>query len=72
MQFLNFVNIHDLLCSTEDDLEKGWKKRVLAHRIELLIGSCLILVIILALSIGLGGKELSFVLSGLFPTIEPL
>ncbi|KAM4558359.1 transmembrane protease serine 3 isoform 2-T2 [Odontesthes bonariensis] len=38
----------------EDDLEKGWKKRVLAHRIELLIASGLILVITLVLSIGLG------------------
>ncbi|XP_047456187.1 transmembrane protease serine 3 [Mugil cephalus] len=38
----------------EDDLEKGWKTRVLAHRFELLIASCLIVVITLALSIGLG------------------
>lgn len=30
----------------------------MAHRVELLIASCLIVVLVLALGIGLGGKEL--------------
>ncbi|XP_049451115.1 transmembrane protease serine 3 [Epinephelus fuscoguttatus] len=38
----------------EDDLEKSWKDRLLAHRSELLIASCLIMVVTLALGIGLG------------------
>ncbi|XP_028248739.1 transmembrane protease serine 3 isoform X2 [Parambassis ranga] len=38
----------------EDDLEKGWRHRVLAHRLELLLALCLILVTTLSLSIGLG------------------
>ncbi|KAI3356610.1 hypothetical protein L3Q82_017812, partial [Scortum barcoo] len=40
--------------SIENDLEKSWKNRLLAHRLELLIASCLILVVTLALGIGLG------------------
>ncbi|KAM9709820.1 transmembrane protease serine 3 [Menidia menidia] len=39
---------------SEEDLDKGWKSRVLAHRLELLMASCLVLVVTLALSIGLG------------------
>ncbi|XP_029315167.1 transmembrane protease serine 3 [Cottoperca gobio] len=38
----------------EDDLGKSWKNRLLAHRFELLIASCLIVVVTLALGIGLG------------------
>lgn len=49
--------------STEDDLDKSWKTRLSAHRFELLIASCLIVVVILALGIGLGGKELGAVSS---------
>ncbi|XP_049904178.1 uncharacterized protein LOC126392676 [Epinephelus moara] len=41
----------------EDDLEKSWKDRLLAHRSELLIASCLIVVVTLALGIGLGGPS---------------
>lgn len=47
--------------STEDDLQKSWKDKLLARRVELLMASCLILVVTLALSIGLGGEELSVV-----------
>lgn len=47
--------------SAEEDMEKSWKSRLLAHPVELLITSCLILVVTLALSIGLGGEELSVV-----------
>ncbi|KAE8299036.1 Transmembrane protease serine 3 [Larimichthys crocea] len=38
----------------DEDLEKSWKSRLLAHRLEILIASCVILVVILALGIGLG------------------
>ncbi|XP_047193170.1 transmembrane protease serine 3 isoform X1 [Scophthalmus maximus] len=38
----------------EDDLQKSWKDKLLARRVELLMASCLILVVTLALSIGLG------------------
>ncbi|GLD51568.1 transmembrane protease serine 3, partial [Lates japonicus] len=38
----------------DDDLEKSWKSRLWAHRLELLIASCLIVVVILTLGIGLG------------------
>ncbi|XP_045898719.1 transmembrane protease serine 3 [Micropterus dolomieu] len=38
----------------EDEWEKSWKNRLLAHRFELLIASCLITVFTLALGIGLG------------------
>ncbi|XP_031725830.1 transmembrane protease serine 3 [Anarrhichthys ocellatus] len=38
----------------EDDLEKSWRSRLLAHRLELLMASCLIVVFTLALGIGLG------------------
>lgn len=44
--------------SAEDDLGKSWKNRLLAHRLELLIASCLAVVVTLALGVGLGGKEL--------------
>ncbi|XP_008277682.1 transmembrane protease serine 3 [Stegastes partitus] len=44
----------DPLRLREDDLAEGWKNRVLAHRFELLITSCIIVVLTLALSIGLG------------------
>lgn len=47
--------------SAEDDIEKSWKSRLLAHPVELLITLCLILVVTLALCIGLGGEELSVV-----------
>ncbi|TKS66785.1 hypothetical protein D9C73_001892 [Collichthys lucidus] len=40
----------------DEDLEKSWKSRLLAHRLEILIASCVILVVILALGIGLGGE----------------
>ncbi|KAE8299022.1 Transmembrane protease serine 3 [Larimichthys crocea] len=33
----------------DEDLEKSWKSRLLAHRLEILIASCVILVVILAL-----------------------
>ncbi|XP_054642901.1 transmembrane protease serine 3 [Dunckerocampus dactyliophorus] len=39
---------------TEDDLDKKWKKRLLAHRMELIIATCIIVVVTLALGIGLG------------------
>ncbi|KAK5861600.1 hypothetical protein PBY51_022983 [Eleginops maclovinus] len=38
----------------EDDLEKGWRSRLLAHRLELLIAAGLVLLLTLALGIGLG------------------
>ncbi|XP_070771039.1 transmembrane protease serine 3 [Enoplosus armatus] len=38
----------------EDDWEKSWKDRLLAHRFELLIASCLVVVVTLVLGIGLG------------------
>ncbi|XP_074550986.1 transmembrane protease serine 3 [Halichoeres trimaculatus] len=38
----------------EDDLEKSWKSRLLAHRLELFIFSSVIVAIILILGIGLG------------------
>ncbi|XP_041807066.1 transmembrane protease serine 3 [Chelmon rostratus] len=38
----------------EDDLGKSWKNRLLAHRLELLIASCLAVVVTLALGVGLG------------------
>nr|XP_046259662.1 transmembrane protease serine 3 [Scatophagus argus] len=38
----------------EDDLDKSWKNRLWAHRLELLIASCLVVVVTLALGIGLG------------------
>ncbi|XP_068602085.1 transmembrane protease serine 3 [Brachionichthys hirsutus] len=38
----------------EDGLDKSWKGRLLAHRFEMLIASCLILALALALAIGLG------------------
>ncbi|KAM9850641.1 transmembrane protease serine 3 [Aulostomus maculatus] len=38
----------------EDDLEKSWKSRLLAHRVELLIASCVVAAVTLALAIGLG------------------
>ncbi|XP_068186334.1 transmembrane protease serine 3 [Antennarius striatus] len=38
----------------DDDLDKSWRSRLLAHRLEVLIASCLILTLMLALAIGLG------------------
>ncbi|XP_056245829.1 transmembrane protease serine 3 [Seriola aureovittata] len=38
----------------DDDLEKSWKNRLLAHRFELLIASGVIVVVTLILGIGLG------------------
>ncbi|XP_026231659.1 transmembrane protease serine 3 [Anabas testudineus] len=38
----------------EDDMERSWKSRLLAHPVELLIPLCLVLVVTLALGIGLG------------------
>ncbi|KAM9365911.1 transmembrane protease serine 3 [Pholidichthys leucotaenia] len=38
----------------EEGLEKGWKSRVLAHRVELLIAVCVVLGLIFILGIGLG------------------
>nr|XP_040058022.1 transmembrane protease serine 3 [Gasterosteus aculeatus aculeatus] len=38
----------------EDDLDKSWRSRLLAQRLELLIALCFIVVVILALAIGLG------------------
>lgn len=45
----------------EDDMEKTWKSRLLAHPVELLITLCLVLVVTLVLGIGLGGEELSVI-----------
>ncbi|KAF1382215.1 hypothetical protein PFLUV_G00141340 [Perca fluviatilis] len=57
----------------EDDLENSWKNRVLAHRLELLIASCLIVVVTLVLGIGLGGEELSAVWTlSILAIMEPL
>ncbi|KAM6978155.1 LOW QUALITY PROTEIN: transmembrane protease serine 3 [Tautogolabrus adspersus] len=39
---------------SEDDLEKSWKSRLLAHRLELLIFSCTIVAVIFILGVGLG------------------
>ncbi|XP_051260251.1 transmembrane protease serine 3 [Dicentrarchus labrax] len=38
----------------EDDLEKSWKTTLLAHRLELLIASCVVVAVTLVLGIGLG------------------
>ncbi|XP_053185059.1 transmembrane protease serine 3 [Scomber japonicus] len=38
----------------DDDLDKSWKSRVLAHRLELLIASGVIVLVALVLGIGLG------------------
>ncbi|XP_058477332.1 transmembrane protease serine 3 isoform X2 [Solea solea] len=38
----------------DEDLQKSWKERLVAHRFELLIASCILLVVTLTLSIGLG------------------
>lgn len=45
--------------SSEDDLDKSWRSRLLAHRFELLIASCVAVAVTLVLGIGLGGEELS-------------
>lgn len=45
--------------SSEDDLDKGWRSRLLAHRFELLIASCVAVAVTLVLGIGLGGEQLS-------------
>ena len=65
--FINYFS------SIEDDLENSWKNRVLAHRLELLIASCLIVVVTLVLGIGLGGEELSAVWTlSILAIMEPL
>nr|XP_057937569.1 transmembrane protease serine 3 isoform X2 [Doryrhamphus excisus] len=38
----------------DDDLDSKWKTRLLAHRMELIIATCIILVVTLVLGIGLG------------------
>ncbi|KAM9346899.1 transmembrane protease serine 3 [Symphorus nematophorus] len=38
----------------EDDLDKGWRSRLLAHRLELLIASCVVAAVTLVLGVGLG------------------
>ncbi|XP_061548084.1 transmembrane protease serine 3 [Phycodurus eques] len=38
----------------DDDFVKGWKKSLLAHRMELIIATCIIMVFTLVLGIGLG------------------
>jgi len=50
------VFIQDVV-SAEDDLEKkSWSSRLLAHRLELLIASCLFVVVTFTLGVGLGGR----------------
>lgn len=58
---LRLCDIQTARVSTEDDLEKSWKTRLLAHRVELLIASCTVVGVTLALGIGLGGEELGAV-----------
>ncbi|XP_054882150.1 transmembrane protease serine 3-like [Poeciliopsis prolifica] len=50
----------------DNDLDKGWKNRLIPHRFELLIASSLVLMIFLVLGIGLGGF-----MSGLWPDSIP-
>lgn len=52
--------IFQLFSPTEDDSDKNWKRRVLAHRLESLIAFCFVLMVIIALCIGLGGKRMCF------------
>lgn len=44
--------------STEEDFVKTWKSRLLSHRRYLLLALCLVVAVILALGIGLGGQFL--------------
>ncbi|XP_061923171.1 uncharacterized protein tmprss3a [Entelurus aequoreus] len=39
---------------SEDDMDKSWKQKLLARRMELIIAACIILVVCLGLGIGLG------------------
>lgn len=56
----HFLNAVVLYVLTDNDLNKGWKNRMVTHKLELLIASGVILMVFLALSIGLGGEDCSF------------